>query len=126
MVKELVKELGELNESWEWQNYRGTDIQHLARIPGFGRLNLKTSGGDFIPNATKKTHGPSWRYIVELGDKPRVYGIYPGGQSGYPGSKHYDEFVDDWVNGKLFPLQFPKNINDIKGETVIFVPNKYE
>jgi len=121
-VKELVKELGELNESWEWHNYRGTDIQHLARIPGFGRLNLKTSGGSFIPNATKKTHGPSWRYIVELGDKPQGYGIYPGGQSGYPGSKHYDEFVDDWVNGKLFPLQFSKKINEINGEKVIFTP----
>ncbi len=122
-IKELSEELGEIDASWQWQNYRGTDINHLAKIPGFGRTDLKTSGGKYIPNATQKTHGPSWRYVVELGDHPKAYGIYPGGQSGFPGSIHYDEFVNDWVNGVLYPLNYPENINDIQGKKLTLAPN---
>lgn len=118
-VQELTDELGEISAAWEWQNYRGSDINHLAKIPGFGRKNLKTGGGKYMPNATQKHHGPSWRFVVELGEKPQAYGIYPGGQSGFPGSIHYDEFVDDWVNGVLYPLNYPENINDIEGHKLI-------
>jgi penicillin G amidase len=33
-------------------------------------------------------------------------GIYPGGQSGNPGSRRYDDFVSDWAAGKAYDLQF--------------------
>ncbi len=42
--------------------------------------------------------------IVELTDKTEAYGIYPGGQSGNPGSPYYDTFVDRWVAGKYLPV----------------------
>ena len=32
--------------------------------------------------------------------------VYPGGQSGNPGSKYYDTFVDTWAAGKYYPLLF--------------------
>lgn len=84
---------------------RGTDIRHLTRsIPAFSRMGLRTGGGAHIVNATKKTHGPSWRMVVELGEEPKGWGIYPGGQSGNPGSPYYDNMVDDWVAGKYYPL----------------------
>ena len=83
------------------------------------------TGGDWnIPNATAKTHGPSWRYIVELGDRPKVYGIYPGGQSGYPGSIYYDQFIESWVKGELYELNFPYSIDEINGHSVLFVPKE--
>jgi penicillin amidase len=37
--------------------------------------------------------------IVELTDKTEAWGIYPGGQSGNPGSKFYDNFTNDWAKG---------------------------
>lgn len=84
---------------------RGTDIRHLTRsLPAFSRMGLETGGGQHIVNATKKTHGPSWRMVVELGPETRAYGIYPGGQSGNPGSAFYDNMVDDWVSGKYYSL----------------------
>lgn len=84
---------------------RGTDIRHLTRsIPAFSRMGLPTGGGQHIVNATKKTHGPSWRMVVELGAETKAYGIYPGGQSGNPGSAFYDNMVDDWVDGKYYSL----------------------
>ena len=38
--------------------------------------------------------------VVDLKDDTEAYGIYPGGQSGNPGSRFYDNFVDDWAAGK--------------------------
>ncbi|MCH7674004.1 penicillin acylase family protein [candidate division KSB1 bacterium] len=106
---ELSASFGEMNESWQWGRYKGTDIIHLARIPGFSRLDLNVGGDLRIVNAIGKTHGPSWRMVVALGPEVKAWGIYPGGQSGNPGSPHYDDFVDDWVQGELAELLFLKS-----------------
>jgi penicillin amidase len=42
--------------------------------------------------------------IVQLSANTEAYGIYPGGQSGNPGSPYYDNFIDNWSNGKYYPL----------------------
>lgn len=85
--------------------YRGTDIRHLTRVlKPFGANGLNTGGGTHIVNATKKNHGPSWRMVVQLSDKTEAYGIYPGGQSGNPGSPFYENAVADWVAGKYYLL----------------------
>jgi penicillin amidase len=39
-----------------------------------------------------------------LTDKIEAYGIYPGGQSGNPGSRYYDNMVNDWAKGVYQPL----------------------
>ena len=44
--------------------------------------------------------------IVHLTDKIEAYGVYPGGQSGNPGSKYYDSFVDQWAAGKYYEIWF--------------------
>ena len=60
------------------------------------------------PNAITKTHGPSWRMIVHLTAETEAYGIYPGGQSGNPGSRFYQNFIDDWTVGKYYKLWIMK------------------
>lgn len=42
--------------------------------------------------------------VVHLTDQTEAYGIYPGGQSGNPGSPYYDNFVSDWAAGKYNTL----------------------
>jgi penicillin amidase len=88
----------------EWAAYKGTRVMHLAKIPAFSRLNLPIGGGTNIINATKENHGPSWRMVVSLTPKTEAYGVYPGGQSGNPGSRFYDNFVSDWAAGKYYSL----------------------
>ncbi|WP_423738034.1 penicillin acylase family protein [Chitinophaga caseinilytica] len=108
-------------------NDRGTDIRHLSRsIAAFGRLGLHTGGGAHIVNATKKTHGPSWRMVVELGKETKGWGIYPGGQSGNPGSKFYDNMVDDWVAGKYYSLHVYDEHKSVDANVrkIFFVPGK--
>jgi penicillin amidase len=119
MVSELQNKYGDaIKSDWVWAKHQGTDINHLANIPGMGVMGLPTSGGTDIPNATGTTFGPSWRFVVEMGKKKSAYGIYPGGQSGFPGSVYYDNMVDDWVNGVAYPLSFSDDPTDISGVTI--------
>jgi len=90
----------------EWSRYKDAGVRHLLRLPALSRFHLFVGGGQNIINATKDFHGPSWRMIVQLTDKIEAYGVYPGGQSGNPGSKYYDSFVDKWADGKYYSLWF--------------------
>ena len=87
-----------------WAKMKATRIEHLAKLDAFSRLDIDNGGGEYAINAVKKDHGPSWRMIVQLTKNTEAYGIYPGGQSGNPGSQYYDNFVDNWTNGKYYPL----------------------
>jgi penicillin amidase len=87
-----------------WGIYKATHIDHLAKLPALSRLNMGIGGGVHNINATKETHGPSWRMVISLTAKTEAYGVYPGGQSGNPGSKYYDSFVDQWAAGKYYSL----------------------
>ena len=50
--------------------------------------------------------------IVEMDSVPHAYVVYPGGQSGNPGSKGFDQFVDTWRKGEYYEAVFLKNAND--------------
>lgn len=89
-----------------WGKFKDTGIRHLLRLPAFSKLHLPIGGGDEILNATKQYHGPSWRMIVHLTDETEAYAVYPGGQSGNPGSKYYDSFINTWLEGNVYPLIF--------------------
>lgn len=91
-----------------WGKHKNTTIYHLLRnsVMPFARTGLPVGGGKHIVNATQHSHGPSWRMIVHLTDKIEAYGVYPGGQSGNPGSKYYDSFLDQWAGGKYYNLWF--------------------
>ena len=89
-----------------WSAYKSTRVLHLTKMPVLSRLNLPIGGGVNIVNATSENHGPSWRMIVHLTDEIEAYGLYPGGQSGNPGSPYYDSFIDYWAAGKYYRLLF--------------------
>ncbi len=111
-IDSLVSQFPDEND-WSWGKRKTTDIRHLSRqIDSFGRLALPTDGNGEILNATGRDHGPSWRMVVALGPEPEAYGIYPGGQSGNPGSPDYDAFVDKWVAGEYYRLWFMRNASD--------------
>jgi len=99
-----VIKVAEKNGKMEWAKYKDTKVLHLARLDALSRLHLPIGGGDNTINAANAQHGPSWRMIVSLTPQTEAYGVYPGGQSGNPGSKFYDDFVDNWAAGKYYTL----------------------
>lgn len=95
-----------------WAAYRPVRIQHLARLDALGHHRLAAGGCHDCVNALRATHGPSLRLVVALGRQgPRAWGVYPGGQSGNPGSPRYDDMVKDWSEGRLHELVF---LNDLR------------
>lgn len=108
--KETAKELMEWktdNGDYNYQKFKGTYVGHLLQgLPAFSRFELPIGGDGNTVNAMSKSHGPSWRMVVELSSPPQAYGIYPGGQSGNPGSKYYDNLIDDWAIGNYHQLNF--------------------
>ena len=91
-------------QEYTWEAYKATSIQHMLRLEPFGVYDVPIGGGQGIINATKARHGPSWRMVVDLSDPVRVWGVYPGGQSGNPGSSYYTNMVDAWAQGEHYPL----------------------
>ncbi|MGN6617555.1 MAG: penicillin acylase family protein [Ilyomonas sp.] len=87
-----------------WGKFKDSGVRHLLKLAALSRLHLNAGGGDHVINAYQQYNGPSWRIIVELTDEPNAFGIYPGGQSGNPGSKYYDTFISDYVAGNYYPL----------------------
>lgn len=103
----LAAHKGPMSPEWEWSKVKAAEIRHLSRsIKPFNAPPLTTGGGSSIVNATTKRKGPSWRMVVELGPTPRAYGIYPGGQSGNPGSPYYLNLLKKWEKGELNELIF--------------------
>lgn len=101
--KQSVVQLKDVKDL-HWGKYKNTYIEHLAMLPGFS-THLDISGNYKIVNATGKYHGPSWRMILDFtGGKITGIGVYPGGQSGNPGSKYYDNMVVEWAEGNYHPL----------------------
>jgi penicillin amidase len=126
---ERLKEIKQEDGDYTWVNYKGTYAGHLLQaLPAFSRFDIPIGGDRNIVNATSENHGPSWRMIVEMTSPPTALGIYPGGQSGNPGSKYYDNFIDDWAAGKYHSLQFLQSnaaTDKIIGtQTLIPIPNE--
>ena len=90
-----------------WAEYKDSYIGHL--LPPLTALSIpvKTGGNHNIVNAHSRTHGPSWRMVVSLAPSgTKAWATYPGGQSGNPGSTHYDDLLQRWVKGNYFGLLF--------------------
>ncbi len=91
-----------------WWKHRQPAVNHLLKpLAAFAR-KVQVGGWSNTINATTTSHGPSWRMVVHLADEVEAYGIYPGGQSGNPGSRFYDNFIGDWAAGRYYRLWLMK------------------
>lgn len=101
----------EVKNGLTWWKHKDPTVMHLLRqsLMPFARTGLPVGGWNNTINATTNTHGPSWRMIVQLSNPTEAYGVYPGGESGNPGSRFYDNFVDTWVQGKYYTLWLMKS-----------------
>lgn len=91
----------------EWAKFKNPTVYHLIKdLKGFARAGLNVGGNGNIVNAVTHSHGPSWRMIVHMTTPTEAYGVYPGGQSGNPGSKFYDDYVGKWEKGDYNKLWF--------------------
>ena len=102
----LLRKYGQPGKKWQWGNVKDTHINHLASLPGFGTGHFSAGGTSAVINALKNGNGPSWRMVVQMGPQVKGYGVFPGGESGNPGSYFYEDMFNTWKDGKLNELLF--------------------
>jgi penicillin amidase len=105
---------------WSWGALHRVMFRHpVDQSPGaaalFDRGPIPRSGDGDVVQATgmadgsfDQVSGASYREIFDLADWDRSVGINVPGQSGQPGSKHYDDLLPLWSNGRYFPLTYSK------------------
>ncbi len=119
MAVVMHKRSNDTTISLSWQDYKQTYVKHLLRLKPLGTYNIPIGGNHQIVNATSENHGPSWRMVVDLNPNGvKAYGVYPGGQSGNPGSFYYDDMIDDWAAGNYFDLHLMSSKDDTTPQAV--------
>jgi penicillin amidase len=105
---------------WSWGALHRVMFRHpLDQSPGaaalFDRGPIPRSGDGDVVQATSRgdasldqVSGASYREIFDLADWDRSVAINVPGQSGQPGSKHYDDLLPLWSNGRYFPLNYSR------------------
>ena len=86
-----------MHEGRGYNFYLLSDWQHNER----DLLKYYLGHRNHIRNCYKKS--------MQMGKEIEAYGVYPGGQSGNPGSRHYADFIDSWAAGRYYRLQFLPN-----------------
>jgi penicillin amidase len=50
--------------------------------------------------------------VVHMGPQVKGYGVFPGGESGNPGSFYYEDMFTTWRDGKLNELLFLQSADE--------------
>jgi penicillin amidase len=119
-VKRLSSLISGDEDHWRWGKLHTITFRHpLASLgPEFAKaLNLgpvPRPGDGLTPNATRhddtfqQVNGATYRHVFDLADWDRGVATSAPGQSGQPGSPHYDDLLPLWAEGRAFPLLYTR------------------
>ncbi|GAC1310734.1 MAG: penicillin acylase family protein [Mucilaginibacter sp.] len=114
-INDMVRKYGRPGIKWQWGSVKKTFINHMAGLQGFGTGEFSAGGTGGVINALKSNNGPSWRMVVQMGPVAKGYGVFPGGESGNPGSFYYNDMFKTWKDGKLNELLFLNSATESSG-----------
>jgi penicillin amidase len=93
----------------DWGDAGSIRIEHPLAPMHFGFLNgdvLPGSGNEDTIRLQEPGFAQGFRAVWDTGDWNRGGIDIPSGESGEPGSPHYTDLTNDWIDGKLRPLPF--------------------
>jgi penicillin amidase len=90
-----------------WAHNLGRDPElkstfDLEPLPMQGDRNTVWNAG--TPVGATGMHGVSYRQVLDLGDLNAAQIVIPPGNSGQPGSPHYADNIERWLNVEYHPL----------------------
>jgi penicillin amidase len=131
-IDELERPLGHDMETWRWGAvHRVVFAGPLALIPDLAELftgGVVEAGGDeqtICQGGFEPDHSydvavlSSWRQILDLSDADSAVGIHSTGQSGHPGSKHWNDLLPLWAKGENHPLAFTRQAVEAHAEAAM-------
>lgn len=119
-VAQAKKRLGADPTVWKLGDLQKVFFRHpLAGMgPTFAKaFNIgpfPSGSGPFAPDQARydgrfhRLNGASYRHVLDLADWDRGMATSAPGNSGQPGSPHYDDLVHLWNNGEYFPLAYSR------------------
>jgi penicillin G amidase len=119
-VQRTKKLLGDDPSGWSWGKLHTVTFEHpLASLgpayaAAFNAGPVGRPGDVHTPNNTRhdenfrQVHGASYRQVFDLADWDRGVATSVPGQSGQPGSPHYNDLLPLWAEGKYFPLMYSR------------------
>jgi penicillin amidase len=122
-VDELRERLGRRPAAWRWGALREQRRPHpLDRVPSLGRafavgpfempgdINTVWQGGYAVHAGAAAPGGfsPVYRQVLDLGRWDRSSFQLPAGNSGIPGHPHYEDCVDEFLEGRQRPLLYSR------------------
>jgi penicillin amidase len=123
--QKLSAKLGPDPKSWAWGQLHRVSFFHPLGGVAPAAKSLFDSGpfsrpGDnttvdatyFGGTSFDQMSGASYREIFDLSDWDNAVGVNVPGQSGQPGSPHYDDLLPLWLHGQYFPLSYTKQAVD--------------
>jgi penicillin G amidase len=118
----LEERYGRDPDRWRWGRVHGVEFAHPfgAANPVFRRIfnrSVETGGasetvtqnGYLATDPFKGVWGPVYRMVADLGDRRRSRWQLTTGQSGHPGSRHYDDMIEGWRDGHTNPVYFDEH-----------------
>jgi penicillin amidase len=119
----LKAELGPEIEDWSWGKLHTLTYAHtLGRVKPLDRLlnrgphpiggdgtTIWATGASRHDLSSEGIVGPPFRFVADLGDLRNSWGLLVPGQSGQPGSKHYDDQIQDWFTGEYHPMLYDRD-----------------
>ena len=126
----LRAELGPDMKRWTWGRIHRVVFPHAMGVQKpldqvFNRGPFPVGGDTDTPCQTamlpdapydEKACAPSFRQIVDMGDLSKSISMHAPGQSGHVGSRHYDDFIDPWLNGGYHPMLWKREQVEAEAE----------
>jgi penicillin amidase len=117
---ELAKRQGSDPQRWSWGALHKAYFRHplddapaLAGVLDRGPVERPGDGDtvqatEYDDVSFEQISGASYREIFDLADWDNSVAINVPGQSGQPGSTHYDDLLPLWSSGQYFPLRYSR------------------
>jgi penicillin amidase len=102
-MQRLASEQGGDRNAWRWGRMHTSLFKHPL-VSAFDLPAVERDGGAETVNAT----GAVYRLITDFSDPDKSLVTIGPGISGQPGSPFYGNLLDDWVEGRFFPLAYTR------------------
>lgn len=92
-----------------WAQAGRVAVDHPLSAAWYGFLRgvpLRGDGDEFSIHLQEPGFAQGFRAVWDVGDWDAGGIVLPSGESGEPGSGHYDDGARTWINGALVPLAF--------------------
>jgi penicillin amidase len=119
-VQYLADRFGPDPDGWSWGALHRLAYRHtLGRVRPLDRLfnrgpyplpgdqsTVWATGHRSFGDTIAGVIGPPFRSVIDLGDLRNSWGLLAPGQSGQPGSRHYDDQIQAWFDGDYHPILY--------------------